>query len=67
MYDIVQNPIPKNDFFVTEDNLTELFNRIEGMSNKQEKAQAYQIAFMVLNTCHKIVNEKILSKEIFAQ
>jgi len=67
MYDIVQNPIPKNDFFVTEDNLTELFNRIEGMSNKQEKAQAYQIAFMVLNTCHKIVNEEILSKEIFAQ
>jgi len=67
MYDIITNPIPKNDLFVTEDNLTELFNRIEGMSNKQEKAQAYQIAFMVLNTCHKIVNEEILSKEVFAQ
>jgi len=67
MYDIITNPIPKNDLFVTEDNLTDMFNRIEGLSNKQERAQAYQIAFMVLNTCHKIVNEEILSKEVFAQ
>jgi len=67
MYDIITNPIPKNDLFVTEDNLTAMFNRIEGLSNKQERAQAYQIAFMVLNTCHKIVNEEILSKEVFAQ
>jgi len=67
MYDIITNPIPKNDLFVTEDNLTAMFNRIEGLSNKQERAQAYQIAFMVLNTCHRIVNEEILSKEVFAQ
>jgi hypothetical protein len=67
MYNIVENPIPKNDLFVTEDNLTEMFNRIEGLSNKQERAQAYQIAFMVLNTCHKLVEDKILSKEIFAR
>jgi hypothetical protein len=67
MYDIVKNPIPKNDLFVTEDSLEAMFSRIEGLSNKQERAQAYQIAFMVLNTCHKIVNEEILSKEIFAQ
>ena len=67
MYDIVNNPIPKNDLFVTENSLEDMFGRIEGLSNKQERAQAYQIAFMVLNTCHKLVEDKILSKEIFCQ
>ena len=65
MYNVVENPIPKNDLFVTEPTLEDMFSRIEGLSNKQERAQAYQIAFMVLNTCHKLVEDRILSKEVF--
>jgi hypothetical protein len=65
MYNVVENPIPKNDLFVTEPTLEDMFSRIEGLSNRQERAQAYQIAFMVLNTCHKLVEDRILSKEVF--
>jgi len=65
MYDIVKNPIPRNGLFA-EKTLPELQDYIEMMSAK-EKALAYMILTMTLNTCHKIVNEEILSKEVFAQ
>ena len=65
MYNVVENPIPKNNLFVTE-SLKEVFDRIESFSNKKEKAQAYQIAFLVMNACNKAVEDEILSKEIFA-
>jgi hypothetical protein len=64
MYDIVKNPIPRSNLFVTE-SLSEVFERIESISNKKEKAHAYQIAMTVLNACHKLVEDEILSKEIF--
>jgi hypothetical protein len=66
MYNIVENPIPHSNLFVTE-SLKEVFDRIESFSNKKEKAQAYQIAMLVCNACHKAVEDEILSKEIFAQ
>jgi hypothetical protein len=67
MYDTVTNPIPKNGLFVTEPTLDDMFARIEALSNKKERAQAYMIATMVMNTCHKLVEDNILSKEVFAQ
>lgn len=66
MYDIINNPIPHSGLFVTE-SIEQVFARIESFSNKKEKAQAYQIAMLVLNACHKTVNDEILSKEVFAQ
>jgi len=66
MYNVVENPIPHSGLFVTEPTLKDMFDRIEAISNKQERAQAYMIATMVMNTCHKLVNDEILSKEIFA-
>ncbi|NDD93023.1 hypothetical protein EBZ37_13190 [bacterium] len=33
----------------------------------QEKALAFQIAMMTFNLCNHLVEERILSKEIFAQ
>ena len=66
MYDIVTNPIPKSRLFATPATEQDLFNRIEQLSGA-EKALAFQIAMMTFNLCNHLVEEKILSKEIFAQ
>jgi hypothetical protein len=57
----MQNPIPHSGLFVTE-SLTQVFERIESFSNRQERAQALQIAMLVLNACHATV-QKELDKE----
>jgi len=66
MYDIVTNPIPKSKLFATPATEQDLFNRIEQLTGA-EKALAFQIAMMTFNLCNHLVEEKILSKEIFAQ
>ena len=66
MYDTVTNPIPKSRLFATPATEQDLFNRIEQLSGA-EKALAFQIAMMTFNLCNQLVEEKILSKEIFAQ
>jgi hypothetical protein len=65
MYNIVANPIPRSGLFATK-TLGDLQAYIELMS-AQEKAQAYLIMQLTLNACHQIVEDEILSKEIFAQ
>ena len=65
MYDIVNNPIPKSRLFVTPEDENDLYERIEQMTGA-EKALAYQIAMMTFNLCNKLVEDEILSKEIFA-
>jgi len=64
MYNTINNPIPKSGLFVTADNLTELFNMLDQYTGEQ-KALAMQVAMMTMNTCNKIVEEEILSKEVF--
>jgi len=66
MYNIVNNPIPKSKLFATPATEQDLFNRIEQLSGA-EKALAFQIAMMTFNLCNHLVEENILSKEIFAQ
>ena len=63
MYDIVKNPIPRSGLFATK-TLGDLQAYIELMS-AEEKAQAYLIMQLTLNACHQIVEDEILSKEIF--
>ena len=65
MYNIVNNPIPRSGLFVTQ-TLGEIQDMIESMPAKQ-KADAYLIMQLTLNSCHQIVEDEILSKEIFAQ
>ena len=65
MYNIVNNPIPRSGLFATK-TLPELQDYIEMMTAK-EKAQAYLIMQLTLNACHQLVEDEILSKEIFAQ
>jgi len=44
--------------FVTE-SLKAVFERIERLSNRQERALAYQIAMTVLNACHEAVQKEL--------
>ena len=63
MYNTVENPIPRSGLFATK-TLVELQEYVELMSAK-EKAQAYLIMQLTLNACNKLVEDEILSKEIF--
>jgi len=65
MYDIVKNPIPKSGLFATK-TLGEIQEYIESMPT-EAKATAYFIMQFTLNACNQIVEDEILSKEIFAQ
>lgn len=65
MYDIINNPIPKSDLFVTP-TLAEVQDFISALPSK-EQANANLVLMFTLNACHKIVNDEILSKEVFAQ
>ena len=65
MYDIVTNPIPRSGLFATK-SLGEIQAMIETMPAKQ-KADAYLVMQLTLNSCHQIVKDEILSKEIFCQ
>jgi hypothetical protein len=64
IYDAVQNPIPRSGLYATPVNLAELTKVIEALS-PQEKALVYPYVMMALNTCNKLVEDNILSKEIF--
>jgi hypothetical protein len=63
MYNVIENPIPRSGLFATP-TLEQISNQIEGFPAK-EKAQLYLVMQLTLNACHKIVEDEILSKEIF--
>ena len=65
MYNIVNNPIPRSGLFATK-SLAEIQDYIE-MMPAEAKATAYLIMQFTLNSCHRIVEDEILNKEVFAQ
>jgi hypothetical protein len=65
MYDIINNPIPRSGLFATK-SLAEIQEFIECFPAKQ-KAELYMVMQFTLNACNKIVEDEILSKEVFAQ
>lgn len=65
MYNIVNNPIPRSGLFATR-TLEEIQAEISTMPSK-EQALASMIFMFTLNACNKIVEDEILSKEVFAQ
>ena len=65
MYDIVKNPIPRSGLFATK-SLTEIQDFIEQLP-KKDRATASMVLMFTLNACNKIVEDEILSKEVFAQ
>jgi len=60
---MTENPIPKHDLWATK-TLWEIEEYIEQFPKKQ-KVEMYHIMMMTLNSCHKMVKEEILDKEIF--
>ena len=65
MYDIVKNPIPRSGLFATK-SLGEIQEFIECFPAKQQ-ADLYLVMQFTLNSCHRIVEDEILNKEVFAQ
>jgi hypothetical protein len=66
MYDIVKNPIPKTGLFATPESLEQLMEYCQRF-NGQERIIAITVATMALNLSHDLVEQNILSKEVFAQ
>jgi hypothetical protein len=64
MYNVVENPIPHSNLFVTP-TLEEVQAHISGLPSR-EQAVANLVLMFTLNACHQLVEDKILSKEIFA-
>jgi hypothetical protein len=63
VYDIVNNPIPRSGFFATP-TLEDLQDQIEALP-KEQRALVWTYVMQTLNACHQIVEDKILSREIF--
>ena len=63
MYNIVNNPIPRSGLFATK-TLAEIQAMVETMPARQ-KADMYLVMQLTLNACNKLVEDEILSKEIF--
>jgi hypothetical protein len=66
MYNIVNNPIPKTGLFATPESFEQLMDYCQRF-NGQERIIAITVATMALNLAHREVEDKILSKEVFAQ
>ena len=65
MYDIVTNPIIRSSLFCTP-NSYEVLNKMILSLPAKERALAFKISVLTSNLCHKLVNDEILSKDIFA-
>jgi hypothetical protein len=63
MYDTVTNPIPYSGLFTTP-TLAEVQSYIASLPAK-EQANANLVLMFTLNACHKLVNDEVLSKEVF--
>ena len=60
IYDAIQNPIPRSGLFCTQ-TLSEIQDMIESMPAKQ-KADAYLIMQLTLNSCHQLVEDEVLDR-----
>jgi len=65
MYDIVSNPIPHSKLFNCP-TIAEIQDFISQLPGK-EQANANLVFMFTLNSCHQLVEDKILSREIFCQ
>lgn len=60
----IPNPIPKFGIYVTM-SIDELFEYVQMMSGN-EREVAMNIMMLMSNVCHQVVEDEILSKDIFA-
>ena len=64
IYDAVQNPIPYSGLW-SEPSLADIQDFIDRLP-KNQRADAYMVMMYTLNRCHRLVEDEILSKDIFA-
>jgi hypothetical protein len=60
---MIENPIPRSNLFASP-TLEQIQEQIELMPSK-EKATMYLVFQMTMNACNKLVEDEILSKEVF--
>ena len=65
MYDTVKNPIPRSGMWATPN--LESLQKMLGCLSGAERALATHFVMLTLNACNQVVEDEILSKEIFAQ
>ena len=65
MYDVAVNPIIRSRFFPTPLSYEDL-NKIILSLPKKDQALAFRISILTSNLCNKLVEDEILSKDIFA-
>lgn len=63
MYNTVSNPIPRSGLWKTM-TLEQIQDMIEQMPPKQ-RADSYNVMMFTLNACNQLVEDEILSKEVF--
>ena len=64
MYDTVKNPIPRSGMWATPN--LESLQKMLGCLSGAERALATHFVMLTLNACNQVVEDEILSKEIFA-
>ena len=60
----VENPIPKAKLFASP-TLEQIQEQIDRLPNAQERATASMVFMLTMNACHDLVENEILSKELF--
>lgn len=67
IYDVVQNPIPKSGLWATPADMDHLTRLLNECGSAEEQRMAWYGAMLALNLAHRLVEDEILSREIFAQ
>ena len=67
MYNIVANPIPRSGLWMTPADMDHLTRLLNECGSAEEQRMAWYGAMLALNLSNKLVEEEILSKDIFAQ
>ena len=67
MYDTVKNPIPKSGLWMTPADLEHLTLLLNECGSAEEQRMAWYGAMLALNLANKLVEDEILSKEVFGQ
>ena len=67
IYDVVQNPIPKSGLWDTPADMDHLTRLLNECGSAEEQKMAWYGAMLALNLAHRLVQDEILSKDIFAQ
>ena len=66
MYNIVVNPIIKSSLYPTPVSYDDLAKIIEALPI-EKRVVAYEFVMLTSNLCNKLVEDEILSKEIFCE